>query len=119
MAATGVVFADTVARTLSVRLSETASGYQRMLWQQGWQQQRRAQEAGWAANGAPWVWADAPGVRRVVHGRPGEGGTLTFHFPPGTAGYSELVGKPGLTAIVTADRGTHHILGVRFLNRST
>lgn len=30
----GVVVADVVARTLGVRLSETASGYQRLWWKQ-------------------------------------------------------------------------------------
>jgi hypothetical protein len=42
---------------------------------------------------------------------------LSFHFPPGTAGYAELVSKPGLWAIVTMDVGSRHLLGVRFLNR--
>ena len=116
-ACTGVVFNDIATRTLTVRLSDEADGFTRLLWQQGWQQQRRAQEAGWPSSGAPWVWASAPGHPRVVHGLPGEGGVLSFHFPPGTAGYSELIGKPGLVAIVTVDRGTHHILGVKFLNR--
>jgi hypothetical protein len=117
IAVDGVVFNDPAARTLHVRLPDQASGYTKLLWQQGWQQLRRAEEAGWPANGAPWVWADAPGAYRVVHGGPGEGGTLKFHFPPGTAGYTELVGKPGLVAIVTLDRGTHRVLGCRFLNR--
>jgi hypothetical protein len=44
-------------------------------------------------------------------------GRCPFHFPPGTPGYAELIGKPGLTAILTMDRGTGHILGVKFLNR--
>jgi hypothetical protein len=115
-AAIGVVFNDPATRTLTVRLSDEADGYTRLLWQQGWQQLRRAQEAGWPANGAPWVWADAPGSHRTVHGVPGDGGVLSFHWPIGSPGYAELVGKPGLTAIATVDRGTHHILSVRFLH---
>jgi hypothetical protein len=62
------------------------------------------------------VWADVPGGRRVVHGLPADGGMLGFHFPPGTAGYAELVSKPSLWAIVTMDISTRRILGVRFLN---
>jgi hypothetical protein len=64
------------------------------------------------------VFADVPGARRVVHGLPAEGGVMSFHFPPGTAGYSELISKPGLVAIVTVDRGTQRFLTCRFLNVS-
>jgi hypothetical protein len=116
-AATGVVFHDVGTRTLTVRLSEQESGYTKLLWREGWQALRRGQEAGWPVDGPPWVWADVPGARRVVHGQPADGGTLSFHFPPGTAGYAELISKPGLWAIVTMDIVARHILGVRFLNR--
>jgi hypothetical protein len=111
-----VVFADVVARTLTVRLSEGESGYTKLLWREGWQALRRAQEAGWPPGGPPGIWADVPGGRRVVHGQPVDGGMLSFHFPPGTAGYAELVSKPGLWAIVTMDIAARHILAVRFLN---
>jgi hypothetical protein len=118
VAVDGVVFHDVLTRTLSVRLSDQADGYTRLLWQQAWQQQRRSQEAGWPLTGAPWIYADVPGAPRVVHGLPAEGGVMSFHFPPGTAGYSELISKPGLVAIVTVDRGAHRFLTCRFLNRS-
>jgi hypothetical protein len=42
----GVVFNDPATRTLHVRLSDQASGYTRLLWQQGWQALRRAEESG-------------------------------------------------------------------------
>ena len=77
----------------------------------------KAEQAGWPIDGAGEVWADLPGARQVARGQPVDGGALSFHFPPGTAGYTELIGKPGLTAIVTMDIGTRRILGVRFLNR--
>jgi hypothetical protein len=112
-----VVFVDAVTRTLTARLSDQAGGYERLLWTQAWQQLRRAQEAGWPANGAPWVFADLPGARRVVHGQPAEGGALSFAFPPGTPGFAELISKPGVVAIVTVDRGTQRFLTCRFLNR--
>jgi hypothetical protein len=112
-----VGFADYVARTLSVRLSDRADGYTRQAWLQAWQAQRRSQEDGWPANGAPWVYADVPTARRVAHGLPTEGGVMSFHFPVGTAGYSQLVSKPGLIALVTVDRGTHQFLTCRFLNQ--
>jgi hypothetical protein len=118
LAVDGVVFNDTATRTLHVRLSDQANGYTRLLWQQGWQALRRAEESGYTS-AVPMVWASAPGAYQIAHGLPGEAGTLKFHFPPGVAAYSELISKPGLTAIVTVDRGTHHILGVRFLNRGT
>jgi hypothetical protein len=116
LAAVGVVFADTAARTLVVRLSELETGYARLCWQQGWQALRRAEEAGWpVAGGPPPVFAAVPGGRRV-YGVPVEGGALSFRFPPGVAGFAELIGRPNLTSIVTVDRATHHILTVRFLN---
>ena len=117
VAVDGVVFNDVLSRTLTVRLSDQADGFTRLLWQRAWRQQRRAQEAGWPVNGARWVYADVPGARQVVHGQPGEGGTLQFTFPPGTAGYSKLISKPGVVAVVTVDRGTHRFLTCRFLNR--
>jgi hypothetical protein len=82
-AVTAAVFVDVVSRTLTARISERESGYSKLLWSEGWQALRRAQEAGWPLNGAPWVWADVPGGRRVVHGLPEPGGVLSFHFPPG------------------------------------
>jgi hypothetical protein len=112
-----VVFVDATSRTLSVRLRDQAGGYERLLWTQAWQQLRRAQEAGWPADGAPWVFADLPGARQVVHGQPGEAGTLKFTFPVGTRGFAELISRPGVVAIVTVDRGTHQFLTCRFLNR--
>jgi hypothetical protein len=115
-AATGVVFADVAARVLTVRLSELEDNYSQQLWKEGWAGLRRAQEAGWPINGTPPIWADVPGGRRVVAARPVDGGALSFHFPPGTAGYSELVSKPRLTAIVTMDVSSRRILAVRFLN---
>jgi hypothetical protein len=112
-----VVWVDGVERTLIVRLPDGAGGYQKMLWTSGWQQLRRAQEAGWPADGAPWVFCDVPGARRVVHGQPGEAATLKFHFPPGTRGFAELVSRPGVIAIVTIDRGSQRFLSCRFLHR--
>ena len=112
-----VVFVDVLTRTLTARLPDQAGGYERLLWTQAWQQLRRAQEAGWPANGPPWVYADVPGARRVAHGQPGEGGTLQFTFPPKTPGFAELISKPGVVAVVTVDRGSHEFRSCRFLNR--
>ena len=124
MAVDGVVFNDVGTRTLTVRLPDKASGYERLMWQQGWQALRQAQEKGWYETSMrplrtpPEVWASTPGHYRVVYGLPGDGGVLTFHFPPGVAAYTELISKPGLIAILTVDRGNHHILSCRFLNRT-
>jgi hypothetical protein len=117
VAVDGVVFNDPVARTLHVRLPDSANGYTRLLFRQGWQALRQAEESGWR-NAVPDVWAHTAEQRLIAHGLPGEDGTLRFHFPakPGSA-YSELVSKPGLTAIISVDRQTHHILAVRFLQR--
>ena len=118
LAVDGVVFHDVGTRTLSVRLGDGASGYERLLWRAAWQGQRRSQETGWPIDGARWVYADVPGAPRVVHGLPAEGGVMSFHFPPGTAGYSKLISEPGLVALVTIDRGSHEFLTCRFFNLS-
>jgi hypothetical protein len=102
---------------LTFRLAEPASGYEQLLWTQGWQMLRRAYLAGWPPGGPPWVFASVPGGDRTVHGVPVKGGGLAFTFAPGVSGYSELVGRTGLTGIATVDIGTHYISTVRFLNR--
>jgi hypothetical protein len=112
-----VVFNDVPTRTLSVRPSDQANGYTKLLWREAWGAQRRSQEAGWPAGGAPWLFADALGARRAVHGLPAEGGVMAFHFPPGAAGYSQLTGRPGLIAVATVDRSSRQFLSCRFLNR--
>ena len=118
VAVDGVVFNDVATRTLTVRLPDKATGYTKLLWQQGWQALRRAEESGFRG-GTPIPWAHGAGRQReIAHGLPGDGGVLTFHFPAGVTAYSELISKPGLTAIVTVDRGTHHILSCRFLHRT-
>jgi hypothetical protein len=116
-AVTGAVFADVLGRTLTVRQAEPASGFERLLWRQGWQQLRRAQEAGWPTDGAPSVFADAPKSHRVIHGVPADGGALSFTWPVGSPGFAELVGRPGLYAVVTVDIGTHYFSTVKFLHR--
>jgi hypothetical protein len=110
------VFADTLSRTLTVRPGDQVGGYELAIWREAWTAQRRSQEAGWPL-GSSWVWADVPGARRVVHGVPVDGGQMSFTFPVGTAGFAQLVSKPGLYAIVTVDISTRQFLTCRFLNR--
>jgi hypothetical protein len=111
-----VVFADTATRTLSVRPGDRVGGYEKAIWREAWQSQRRAQEDGWPASGSPWLWADVPGAPRAVHGLPTEGGVMSFHFPVGTAGFGTLIAKPGLVAVVTVDLSTRRFLTCKFLN---
>jgi hypothetical protein len=113
----GAVFTDTLSRTLTVRQAEPASGYERLLWTQAWQQLRRAEQAGWPPGSAPWVFADAPKSSRAVHGAPVEGGALSFAWPVGSPGFAELVGRPGLYALAVVDIGTRYFSTVKFLHR--
>ena len=112
--AVGVVDHDPVGRVLVVRLSEVEGGYSRLLWREGWTALRQASEAGWPADGAAWVWANLPGARQVVHSQPADGLALSFHFPPGTPGYSQLISRPGLTAIIIMDASSRRMLSVTF-----
>jgi hypothetical protein len=76
-----------------------------------------AVDSGWRT-ADPFVWAGAFGDRAIVHGHPGDGFLeLAFHFPKGVEAYSRLVGKPGLYALVTADRNLRRFLGCQFLHR--
>ena len=99
-----------MSRTLSVRLPQTEVGYSRLLWREAFQAYVKAEESGWG--GDVQLWAGD----RDAYAVPGELQTLNFHFPPSVAAYAQLVGKPGLYAIVTIDRGTSRFLSVRFLN---
>jgi hypothetical protein len=112
----GAVTNDVATRTLVVRRPETASGYQKLLWREAHQALTRAAESGWRT-AHPYVWGGALGNRQIVHGQPGDYLTLTFHFPPGEPAYAKLVVKPGLTAIVTMDRGLRRFMGVQFRHR--
>jgi hypothetical protein len=116
-ALTGSVFTDVIGRTLTVRQAEPASGYESALWGSAWQALRRAHEAGWPPDGAPWVFASAPKSDRVVHAVPVEGGALSFTWPIGAAGFAELVGRPGLYALAVVDISSHYFQSVKFLHR--
>jgi len=118
-AITAPVENDISARTLVVKRPRDGSGYEAFMWRQAWERLRNADERGL-------YWGDAnvrcsvPGHPDLVAASAGEQLTLRFHFPAGTeAGkvYTELVSEPGLSAIVTVDRGTLYFLGVKFLHR--
>ena len=115
IAVDGVVVTDVVARSLGVRLSETANGYQRLWWKQAHQALKAAVENGWASH--PYVYASTPSAYQVAHVQPGDFQMLTVHFPVGTAGFSELISKPGLVAIAVVDRNSAQFLSVKFLHR--
>jgi hypothetical protein len=123
----GAVSNDVANRTLIVSRPSHISGYEAFSWRQAHEQLVNADERAWSNTYQEWVrdnvpvlWCSTPEKRNVVKGAPGPNLELHFHFPAGTeAGkvYTELVGKPGLAAIVTVDRGTLYFLGVKFLHR--
>ena len=98
-----------------MRLPETASGYQQLWWRQAHQQLKAAVETGWRDH--PYVYASTPSAYQVAHVQPADFSMLTVHFPVGTAGFSELISKPGLYAIVTVDRDSSRFSTVKFLHR--
>jgi hypothetical protein len=118
MAVDGVVTADYAARTLAVRLPDSAGGHAVSLWRQAYGQLRKAEEGSWRV-AHPTLWGGAFGDRQVVHGKPGDFGHLVFHFPPGVGVdvYSRLVGKPRLAAIVVIDRSLCQFMSVQFIHR--
>ena len=111
----GVVTNDLPSRSLSVRLPDTASGYENLWWKQAWLQLRAAVQDGWRRH--PFVWASAPGAYQVAHAQPGDFQTLQVTFPPGVTVYTELISRPGLMAIAVIDRNNGRFTGVKFLHR--
>jgi hypothetical protein len=111
----GVVDRDLASRSLLVRPSELASGYERLHWRTGHQALRKAQEEGWRYGGS--VYASAPGAFQVANVLPGDFLSLVVHFPSGVQAFSQLVGKPGLFAWVSVDRSTGRFIGVKFSHR--
>jgi hypothetical protein len=87
-------------------------------WRQGRAQLVAAEQSGWGG-AHPFLWGGASGNRQIVHGLPGDGLALTFHFPAGVGDgvYAKLIGRPGLAAIVTLDRELCRVLSVQFVNR--
>jgi hypothetical protein len=119
---------DVSSRTLVVSRPRDCSGHEAFMWRQAWERLANREERGWATNLPVWavndvptVWCSAPGHSKLVAATPGENLTLRFAFQPGTPEskvYGELVSKPGLSALVTVDRGTLYFLGVKLFNRS-
>ena len=110
---------DISGRALVVRRPRDGSGYEAFMWRQAWEHLRNADERGLYNSDAD-VRCSAPGHPRLVAATPGENLELRFHFPAGTEVgkvYAELVGTPGLSSIVTIDRGTLYFLGVTFKHR--
>jgi hypothetical protein len=94
-------------------------GTERLLWREAHQALVQAEERGWP-NGTQFVWGSAPGHSEFGHAKPGPNLTLLFPFMVGTTGaqvYADLVSRPGLYAITTADKSARIFLGVKFLNR--
>ena len=108
-----VVITDVLARSLAVRLSENAGGYQKLWWKTAHTALKAAVENGWANH--PFVWASTPSVSDVVHVQPADFQMLTATFPVGTAGFSELISKP-VYALATIDRNKGRFTRVKFLH---
>jgi hypothetical protein len=116
LAITAVVVNDFANRTLFCRLPDVLTGPGRTAWADGYQALRLAEENGWGG-GAPPLWAATKTAERVARAAAGDAQTLKFFFEPGNQAYSQLIGRPGLTAIVTADRATRYFLRCLFLHR--
>lgn len=110
-----VVLVDPPARSVAVRLPENASGGQKMWWKTAHTALKAAVEDGWRNHS--FVWASTPSVHQAVHVKPADFLMLTAHFPVGTDGFGELVGKPGLRAFVTVERNTGQFTRVSFRHK--
>jgi hypothetical protein len=118
LAAVGVVASDIAKRVLFVRLSDLETGHAQSLYRQSFAALKNAEESGWS-NGAATLWGATDGADRVAFATAGDGGLLKFSFKPGEPSFVQLVGKPGLTAIVVMDRSACRFLSVKFRNRQS
>ena len=119
LAITAPVTIDFANMALVVRRPDAAGGSEKLLWREAHQALVQAEESGWPSS-TRFVWGSAPGHSEIAHAKPGPNLTLLFPFVVGTPAakvYAELVSRPGLYAIVTADRAARHFLGVTFKNR--
>jgi hypothetical protein len=120
MAVTGVVSPLISERALVVRISDTASGYERSAWRAAHQALTAAENSGWRTSG-PTVWASTDKADKVASAVAGDavfGGLLKFRFNDDSA-YLQLVGNSGLTALVMVDRSSQKFLSVKFKNRQS
>jgi hypothetical protein len=112
----GVVDRDIAQRSLSVRPSELASGYERLHWRTAHLALRQAEETGWrTAQGV--VWASTPNAFQVAQVVAGDYLSLLVHFPQGEQAFTQLIRKPGLFAWVSVDRSTGRFIGASFRHR--
>ena len=119
LAVTGIVDIDIPNRTLTVMLSDAERGFPRLVWRESYAALRRSEESGWRT-GQPTVWASTDSADKVASAAAGDasfGGMLRFQFAPGEASFMQLIGKPGLTAIIVLDRSSHRYMGVKFKHR--
>lgn len=72
MAVTGVVSYVISERALVVRISDTASGYERLTWKEAWRALKSAEERGWRGYADPTVWADTAKADKVAHAVAGD-----------------------------------------------
>jgi hypothetical protein len=120
LAVVGVVSNDWSSRTLTVRISDNERGFPRLCWKEAYAALRRSEQSGWRT-GQPTIWAGTDSADKVASATPGDNtdnGRLVFSFAPGQQAYTQLVGKPGLTAFVILDRSTHRFLSVKFRHQS-
>jgi hypothetical protein len=118
LAVDGVVSIDARERTLVVRPARDARGLAEALWGEGHRAQVESERRRFHGT-APTVWARGAGQDRIALGLPGDDGTMRFRFSPGDPNYKKLVATPGLSATIVVDRGSSHILSVRFQGRRT
>jgi hypothetical protein len=116
LAITAVVVNDFAARTLFCRLPDHLTGPGRIAWANGWQALQLAEENGWAGR-TPLLWAATKTAEQVARVTAGDAQMLKCFFEPGNQAYSQLIGRPGLYVIVTADRATRYFLRCLFLHR--
>jgi hypothetical protein len=119
LAVTAPVTVDFANMALVVRRPDAAGGTEKLLWRESHLALAQAEERGWPS-GTQFVWGSAPGHSQFAHAKPGPNLTLLFPFMVGSAAakvYAELVTRPGLASIVTADKSARVFLAVKFLNR--
>jgi hypothetical protein len=115
MAVAAVVSSIIPERTLMVRISDEASGFERRAWKEAFLRLKSSAERGWR-NADPTVWASTDKAYKVASATADLSvfnGLLRFQFSDYEA-FLQLVGQPNLTALVMIDRSSQRFMSVKF-----
>jgi hypothetical protein len=118
MGITAVASVNIGERSISVRCSDLASGYEKLSWRTAFRHLQSAEQLGWSNHGT--VWASTPTKFQAAYATPGNsdfGGTLRFTFAKGETAFWDLISKP-VACTIFVDRSSGRFINCSLKNKS-